>query len=197
MIDALSQIDTWLLLRLNAGAANQLFDWLMPLVTELRNWAPFIVGGLLAIAIFGGGKGRTTVLLAVILLTLTDQLSSTVIKNLVERARPCHDVEGVRVLYRCGKTFSFPSSHAVSSMAAAIYFGLLYRRLLWSLVAVSVLVSYSRIYLGIHFPFDILGGWLLGGGLASAAVWVYHRWVQPFMNRFRLFQSTISASKPR
>jgi undecaprenyl-diphosphatase len=192
MIELLTQIDLWLLLRLNAGAANPVCDWLMPIVTELRNWAPFIIGGLLAIAIFGGGKGRTAVLLAIVMLTLTDQLSSNVIKNLVERTRPCHDVDGVRLLYRCGRTFSFPSSHAVSSMAAAVYFGMLYRRLLWPLLVVSTLVSYSRIYLGIHYPFDTLAGWALGGCMAAATVWVYHRGVQPYMNRFRLFQEKIA-----
>lgn len=177
-----------MLLRLNAGAANSILDWLMPIATEIRNWAPFIIGGLLAIAIFGGGKGRTAVILAIILITASDQLSSSVIKSLVERTRPCHDIEGVRVLYRCGKTFSLPSSHAVNSMAAAIFFGLIYRRWLWPLVCVSVLVSYSRVYLGVHYPFDVLAGWLIGGGLAAMAVWVYHHWAQPFMNRFRLFR---------
>jgi undecaprenyl-diphosphatase len=188
MIDFLVQLDVWMLLRLNAGAANPFFDWLMPIATELRNWWPLAIGGLLAIAIWGGGKGRVAVLLAIVLFTLTDQLASTVIKNLIERPRPCHDVDGVRVLYRCGKTFSFPSGHAMTSMAAAIYFGLMFRRLLWPLIAASVLVSYSRIYLGVHYPFDMLAGWLFGGGLAGAAVWVYHRWAQPFMNRFRLFR---------
>lgn len=194
MIEFISQLDVWMLLRLNAGVANPFFDWLMPIATELRNWAPLVIAGLLAIAIFGGGKGRTAVLLAIVLLTVTDQLSSTVIKNFVERPRPCHDVEGVRVLYRCGKTFSFPSSHAVSSMAAAIFFGLLYKRLLWLLISVAVLVSYSRIYLGIHYPFDILAGWILGGGLAAAAILVYHRWMQSFMNRFRIFRATSTAT---
>jgi undecaprenyl-diphosphatase len=188
MIDFLVQLDIWMLLRLNAGAANPFFDWLMPIATELRNWWPLAIGGLLAIAIWGGGKGRVAVLLAIVLFTLTDQLASTVIKNLIERPRPCHDVDGVRVLYRCGKTFSFPSGHAMTSMAAAIYFGLMFRRLLWPLIAASVLVSYSRIYLGVHYPFDMLAGWAFGAGLAGAAVWVYHQWAQPFMNRFRLFR---------
>lgn len=190
MIDFLIDLDTRLLLLLNAGVANPFFDWLMPIATELRYWAPFVIAGLLAIAIFGGGKGRTTVLLAIILIAATDQLSSHVIKPLFARPRPCHDVEGVRVLYRCGKTFAFPSGHATNPMAAAIFFGLLYRRLLWPLLGIAVLVSYSRIYLGVHYPFDAIGGWILGGGLAAAALWVYHRWAQPFMNRFRIFRAT-------
>jgi undecaprenyl-diphosphatase len=162
MIEILVELDTRLLLLLNAGAANPFFDWLMPIATELRYWAPIIIGGLLALAIFGGGKGRTVVLLAIILLTATDQLSSHVIKPLIARPRPCHDVEGIRVLYRCGNTFAFPSGHATNPMAAAIFFGFLYRRLLWPLLAAALLVSYSRIYLGVHYPGDILGGWILG-----------------------------------
>ncbi len=194
MIDLLVQADTWLLLKLNAGAANAVFDWIMPIVTELRNWAPLIIGGLLAVAIFGGGKGRTVVLLAIIMLTASDQLASFVIKPWVGRIRPCHDVEGVRLLYRCGRTLAFPSGHATSSMAAAIFFGVIYRRLLWPLLATSVLVSYSRVYLGIHYPFDALGGWLIGGSLAAMSLWAYYRLVQPFMNRFRLFRDVGSVS---
>lgn len=188
MIDLLTRFDVWLLLQLNAGAANPFFDWLMPIATELRNWAPLIIGGLLALAVFGGGKGRTAVLLAIILIAATDQLSSHFLKPLIGRQRPCHDVEGVRLLYRCGKTLAFPSSHATNSMAAAIFFGLLYRRWLWPLIAVSILVSYSRVYLGLHYPFDTVSGWVIGGSLAGSAVWMYHRYAQPFMNRFRSFR---------
>lgn len=195
MIEFLVELDTRLLLLLNAGAANPLFDWLMPIATELLYWAPFIIGGLLAVAIFGGGKGRTAILLAILLFAATDQLSSHVIKPLIARPRPCHDVEGVRVLYRCGKTFAFPSGHATNPMAAAIFFGLLYRRLLWPLLGITLLISYSRIYLGVHYPFDAIGGWILGGGLAGLALWVYHRWAQPYMNRFRLFR-TLRPGKP-
>jgi undecaprenyl-diphosphatase len=190
MIDALSRADSWLFLTLNAGAANPFFDWLMPIVTEVRNWAPLIIAGLLGIAIFGGGKGRTVVLLSIIMITASDQLASHVIKPLIGRTRPCHDVEGVRLLYRCGKTFAFPSGHATSSMAAAIFFGMIYRRWLWPLVAISVLVSYSRIYIGVHYPFDTAGGWLIGGALAALFLWVYRRWLQPFMNRYHAFRAT-------
>lgn len=195
MIEFLSRIDVWLFLQLNVGAANSFFDWLMPIATEVRNWAPFIIGGLLAIAIFGGGKGRTVVLLAVILITASDQLSSHVLKPLIGRDRPCHDVEGVRLLYRCGRTLSFPSGHAANSMAAALFFGLAFRRWLWPLIGLSVLVSYSRVYLGVHYPFDVLGGWLLAGILAvPLAIWHRHC-VQPYMNRFRFFRERSRAAE--
>lgn len=197
MIEILQQIDVRLLHALNSGVANGVFDWLIPWVTELRHWAPFIIGGLLALAIFGGGKGRGAVLMAIILITATDQLSSHLVKPLIARPRPCHDVEGLRVIYRCGRTFAFPSSHATNSMAAAVFFGLLYRRWLWPLVGLSVLVSYSRIYLGIHYPFDTLAGWILGGGLAVAAYCLYQKPVRLWLNRYRLFRQTLPVSEGR
>lgn len=189
MIELLDQWDRGLLLLLNVGAANSVFDWLMPIVTELRNWAPFIVGGLLGVAIFGGGRGRTAVVMAIVLITATDQLSSSVIKPLIARPRPCHDVDELRVLYRCGRTFAFPSGHATNSLAAAIFFGFLYKRWLYPLILVAVIVSYSRVYLGVHYPFDVIGGWILGGGLAALALIVYHKWTQPWLGRFRLFRT--------
>jgi undecaprenyl-diphosphatase len=194
MLEAITRFDTWLFLKLNAGAANSVCDWLMPWVTEFRHWLPIIVLGLAAVAVFGKGKGRTIVLTAVVLFALTDQVSSHLIKPLVARPRPCHTVEGVRLLYRCGATYAFPSSHAVTTMAAAIFFGLLYRRMLWPLLMLSLIISYSRIYLGIHYPLDILGGWALGAAMSAGGLWLYRRKIQPFANRFRWFRDDPNAN---
>jgi undecaprenyl-diphosphatase len=188
MSHLITDLDTWLFLKLNAGAANSFCDWLMPIATELRYHLPFIVVGLLALALFGGGKGRSVVLIALVLVAVTDQTATQLIKPWVGRLRPCHVVEGARVLYRCGKTLAFPSGHATSSMAAAIFFGLMYRRWLWPLVALSVLVSYSRVYLGIHYPLDMIGGWVLGGGLAWGTVRLYRCCLVRWLSRWRLFR---------
>ena len=181
-------IDTWLFLRLNTGLANPVFDWLMPFVTEFRHWLPLVVVLLAVLAIRGGGKGRSAILMAILLVVVTDQFSSSLIKPWVARARPCHLVEGARVIYRCGNTFSFPSSHAVNTMAAAIFFGLAWRRWLWPLLAASALMSLSRVYLGIHYPFDVLGGWLIGGilGWAAFRLWLSH--FQRLLNRMPSFR---------
>ncbi len=194
MLESITQFDTWLFLKLNAGAANSVCDWLMPWVTELQHWLPLIVLGLAAVAVLGKGRGRTIILTAVVLIALTDQVSSHIIKPLVARPRPCHTVEGVRLLYRCGSTYAFPSGHAVTSMAAAIFFGLLYRRFLWPLLALSVIVSYSRIYLGIHYPLDTLAGWVLGAAMGLGGLWTYRHKIQPFANRFRWFRDDSTAN---
>jgi undecaprenyl-diphosphatase len=187
-MDSLIGIDTWLFLRLNAGVANSFFDWLMPIVTNLGYYRIPLIAALATLAVFGGGKGRSAVLLALITVTLTDQLASSVLKPWIERIRPCHIVEGVRVITGCGNTLSFPSGHATTSMAAAIFFGLLYRRWLWPLVAFSVLISYSRIYIGIHYPSDMLAGWVIGGAIAWGVVRFYFSFLRQRLERWRIFR---------
>ena len=183
-----TSIDTWLFLRLNVGLANPVLDRLMPFVTEFRHWLPLIVVVLAALAIRGGGRGRSAILVAILLVVVTDQLSSSLIKPWIARIRPCHVVEGARVIYRCGNTWAFPSSHAVNTMAAAIFFGLAWRRWLWPLVAASVLISVSRVYIGIHYPFDVMGGWLIGGilGWGTYRLWQSH--LQRLLNRIPSFR---------
>lgn len=188
-MDTLITIDVWLFLRLNASAANSFFDLIMPVITNIKYYRIPILIGMGLLAIFGGGKGRVAVLLALITLTLTDQLSSHVIKPWVGRVRPCHVIEGARFITGCGNTLAFPSGHATNTMAAAIFFGFFYRRWLWPALGLSLLVSYSRVYLGLHYPSDLLGGWILGGGIAGGIVWVYQTKLRIFFDRFRLFRN--------
>ena len=187
-MDALIAFDTWLFLKLNAGVANSVFDWLMPIITNIRNFRIPIIAMLAALALFGGGKGRLTVLLAFITLTITDQVSSTILKPWIGRIRPCHVVEGARVITACGNNLSFPSGHATNTMAAAILFGLIYRRALIPALVLSVLVSYSRIYIGIHYPGDMVAGWIIGGGIAWGMVKLYHNVLRRRLERWRLFR---------
>ncbi len=196
MTEVPQSVDAWVFLRLNADVANAAFDWFMPIITNIRHFRIPLIVTLVALALFGGGKGRSVVLLALILLTTTDQLSSHVLKPWIERVRPCHVVEGARAITGCGNTFAFPSGHATSTMAAAIWFGTLYRHWLWPAVILSVLVSYSRIYLGIHYPFDILGGWMIGGGLALGLLKIYQSVLRERMERLRLFRPRWSTERP-
>lgn len=187
-MDFLLSVDTWLLLKLNVGVANSFFDWLMPIATNLKYYRIPIAAGLVALALLGGGKGRTAVLLLVVTVAVTDQLASSVLKPLIGRVRPCHVVEGLRAITGCGNTLSFPSGHATSSMAAAILLGLLYRRWLWVLIAYSVLLSYTRIYIGVHYPSDILAGWIIGGGIAWGMILLYQRSLRKALERRRPFR---------
>lgn len=117
-------------------------------------------------------KGRITALLVVVILLLSDQLSSSVIKPWINRTRPCFVLGDVRLLIEQSGSPSFPSSHAANMAAMATLFAVKYRRLTVLFVAVALLVSYSRIYVGVHYPSDLLGGWVVGMACAATVLMI-------------------------
>ena len=166
----LYSLDTALFLFLNRGFANPVFDVVMPFVTDVHHWRIPIFIIWLALIIFGKKKGRVTALLVVVILVLSDQLSSSVIKPWINRIRPCFVVEGVRLLIEQSGSPSFPSSHAANMAAMAVLFSVKYRKFAALFIAIALMVSYSRIYVGVHYPSDLLGGWMVGIACASAVL---------------------------
>jgi undecaprenyl-diphosphatase len=162
MMDFLYQIDVMLFRFINGTLANPLFDWLMPIVTEEDNWRIPILLIVLAFLIFGGRKGRITILLLIFVITMSDQISSFVIKPLFSRVRPCFVLDNVRLLIDQSGSPSFTSSHAANLAAMAMLFSWRYRRRMWLPISLALFISYSRIYVGVHYPSDILGGWIIG-----------------------------------
>lgn len=163
-------IDKTLFLFLNSGLANRVFDVVMPFVTDADNWKIPLGLAWLGLAVFGGRRGRIAALLAVLVLTLSDQVSSSLLKPLIGRVRPCFAVEGARLLIKQSRSFSFPSSHAANNAALALFFSIKYPRLKWIFIAVTLLVGYSRIYVGVHYPSDVAGGALVGMACGAAVL---------------------------
>jgi undecaprenyl-diphosphatase len=171
MIDSLIHLDKIIFIFINQGISNPLFDWVMPVITD---WDKTIIGRLLIIAgamlLLWKGEKDKRILVPLLFLTilLTDQLSSFVLKNLVQRSRPCHLVNGMyvmenlRLLVTCGAGFSFPSSHAANSFAVSTLLTIYYPKFLWAFILFALLVSFSRIYVGVHYPLDVVGGAVTG-----------------------------------
>jgi undecaprenyl-diphosphatase len=165
VINFLYNIDRTVFLFLNRDAANPVFDAVMPFITDKNNFNVLFVLIIVGLLIFGGKKGRLAVLLGLVIVTLSDQLSSAVIKPLVGRIRPCHPdflIEGARYLIGTKTSFSFPSSHAANMASTATWFSYQYKRYTWIFVMIAVLVGYSRIYVGVHYLTDVLGGYIVG-----------------------------------
>lgn len=175
VIQKLHKLDTDLFLWLN-GRYTPWLDPIMVWVTERNSWFPFyalLVGWL----IYRYRKQAVGLLLTIIAaVALGDQLSSSVLKPLTLRPRPCH-VEALQKLIHpvldCGGQYGFVSSHAATTFALATSLWLLLgRQYPWIRLAFAwaALVSYSRIYVAAHYPLDVLAG--TGVGVLSAFICV-------------------------
>jgi len=162
IIDFLSKIDTSLFYFFNVQLANPFFDAVMPVVTATGNWR--LVAGMAGLYWLwkGKAKGRWAVLYATCAWGAADLFNSNLVKSIFERLRPCLTLPDVHLLVGCGQTFSFPSGHAVTSFAIAVFLSLVYPRARWVLFPLAFLISYSRIAVGVHYPFDILAGMVEG-----------------------------------
>lgn len=173
MLDILSQIDISLFFAANR-AHHPLLDHVMLFVTDIKRTGVLLLLVWIGLLWKGGTRGRTVALLLLPLIVITDQLSSHVLKDLFDRVRPCEVLDGVRAIDGCRHSPSFPSSHAVNNFAAATLFTLFYRRWVpWVAYGLAALVSYSRVYLGLHYPSDVLGGAIIGALCALGLVWGY------------------------
>ena len=182
-MDKLIELDHQLFLWLN-NLGNESWDWLWLLITD--KWTAIPLYALLLFLIFkkfGWKPSLITVVFIALLITATDQLGN-VFKDGFERLRPCRQ-EGVMeyarfVAVRCG-SYGFFSAHAANSMGVAVFLGLLFRKvipkmILW-LVGWALLVAYSRVYLGVHYPGDIIVGMLIGAFLGFI-FYKLHEWVR-------------------
>jgi len=145
----------------------------MPFITEQRNWYILYVALFVWLFWKGGRTGRYCGLLLIFTLVLSDQIGSSIIKPLVNRPRPCHIPQTIRLLCDCGPGKSFPSSHAVNNFAAAYILSKFYKEYKWLFFTIASLVAFSRIYVGVHYPFDALGGALIGIIIALIVVLIY------------------------
>jgi undecaprenyl-diphosphatase len=183
VIDFLYSIDTALFVFINQTISNPVGDVLWPLITH---YDKFLVVRILLLVVWigllfkGGRAGRRVALLLIPILFAADQLSSSVLKELIGRPRPCHIIdgapvlEGIRLLVDCGPGKSFPSSHAVNNFAVGTLFSFYYRKWAWAFLTWASLVALSRPAVGVHYPSDIAGGAIFGTLVAMALIgaWV-------------------------
>ena len=175
MFELLNNMDKAIFRFFNTTTSNPFFDILMPIITNQNIWAIPILCIILYLAIKGGRRGQITVIILIIACGLADYTSASILKPFFERLRPSHEmIEGIRVLMDKGGKYGFVSSHAANIFAAAVVFGYFYPKKKQVYFSIAALVAFSRVYVGVHYPGDIIFGGLLGYGLAWAvlSLWV-------------------------
>lgn len=178
----LADWDTELLLLLNGDAgryADSFMEWLSSRFAAL----PIYIG-LCYLLFQKYARDIWKILVATAILILVSDQVSVAVKNLTQRERPCHQAHIVsnlhQVNHRCGGQFGFYSSHASNTMSLSVLCILLLRTsfAFWGMLTWTVSVGYSRIYLGVHFPGDILAGWIAGTLLAVVTWLLLKKFIQ-------------------
>lgn len=180
MGDFLYSVDLAVFNFINTTISNQIFDSFFPFITNVKNWYIAYIIIWLILLINGGKIGKIASVGIILVIVASDQISSNLLKNLFERIRPCNALEDVNLLVNCSRSFSFPSSHAVNNFAVAFYFYKLYPKFKWLLFTIAFLAAFSRPYIGVHYPSDIVAGaligMLIGYILATLTVKIYGNW---------------------
>ncbi|MFN3839690.1 MAG: phosphatase PAP2 family protein [Cyclobacteriaceae bacterium] len=185
MLDALLEVDKQLLLWLNGFHA----PWLDPVIftlTKTITWLPLYVLLLYFIIKDYRKESWRVLIMIVVTLLLTEHITSSFMKPYFERLRPSREPELAGLLHLVngykGGLYGFASSHAANSFGIAMFFWLMFRKSkswIWILFTWATLLSYTRIYLGVHYPGDILVGAVIGIGCAGLSYYLYNRFLDP------------------
>lgn len=207
MIDFLSDIDTQVFLAIN-GPHLPFLDIFMKMFTGRFIWIPMYIA--LAFMLWHATRNRSFIIYAIgiaLAVTFADQLCATVIRPIAERLRPSNVNNWVSEYayiigsYR-GGAYGFPSCHAANSFALAAFMSLLVRRRLFVafIFGWAIINSYSRLYMGVHYPGDLLAGAVIGSALGAGCLMVSRRlarpWATPASITARLDQPALTIHRP-
>lgn len=176
LLSGLRALDAWFFELINRSLQNPLFDLLMPILSTKRYALLPAAVGILMLMVWGGRRMWILLAVGVAAVALSD-LGTNLIKATLHRTRPCHVIPDVHLLAGCTRSFSLPSNHASNMFAIATVGWLGFRRWRWALFVLATGVAYSRVYVGVHYPADVLAGALWGATIGWTATFcVTHAW---------------------
>jgi membrane-associated phospholipid phosphatase len=168
-LQGILRADRWLFDRINQEWISSTGDTIFPFLREAEFWVPFYLFLLVFVTLNFGKRGWLWSFSLIMTVIISDLCSSHLMKQILFRLRPCQDIslaDNIRVLASyCPVSSSFTSSHACNHFALAtfIFMTLRHSSRWWSLAFVwAFLISYAQVYVGVHYPLDVLGGAILG-----------------------------------
>lgn len=170
LLHKLEQWDQWLFIQINNYQSNPFFDSIMPYLRIAYFWIPLYLFLLVFIPANFKNRGWWWCLIFLCTVSLCDMTSTNLFKNVFHRLRPCADIDffqNVRLLVdSCGGKYSFTSNHATNhfGMATFIFVTLrpVVKKWVWLAFLWAAIIGYAQVYVGVHYPFDILGGAAIG-----------------------------------
>ena len=165
-------MDIYLFFLINHNLQNNVFDIAMPFITN-KGYILFIA--VLIPLFFKDWRNGILVSILCILGYVAVDNSVALLKSLFARPRPYDELQNVRLLVACTGSFSFPSGHAAASFAVASIIGHYSGRTAIPAFVIACLVAFSRIYVGVHYPSDVLGGAVWGGITGGVIILIYQR----------------------
>lgn len=169
-IEKIKGIDYQLFHFINQGLKNPFLDRWMPIITNMDSWMWLLVLGGIALFIFGGNKGRLVCILTIVALLIADNLVSYILKPFFGRVRPLIPLELAHTV-----SPSFPSNHATNVFTLAMVLSWYYKKLSPIWFTGALIVGFSRVYIGVHYPSDIVGGAFVGIVCAFFVIWIGNR----------------------
>lgn len=176
----LPEIDSSLFFLINKNLRSGLLDVAMPFLSN--NSKIIFLPLILWIVVKERSKAWSYIVMSLLAVAFADA-GGGVLKDLIARTRPCNALEGVNLLVGCGKSFSLPSNHSSNAFAFAMAFWFLRRDVAtYFFVVVAAAIAVSRVYVGVHYPFDVVAGAVLGTGCAYGAIRLF-KWASDIYRR--------------
>ncbi|MFC1895205.1 phosphatase PAP2 family protein [Thermodesulfobacteriota bacterium] len=198
MWHGLERIDVWLFYLINRSGKSPLFDHLMPVASNAELFLIPLAISWCVLVTRKGIRWKSVAVAMILVISLSEWISSGVLKPTFDRPRPYHAVSEVHCYDRMyetwritppldvpirGQSFSLPSSHATNMFAAATFLSYYFPKGLPFFYVMALLVGYSRVYLGVHFPLDVLVGAVVGALCAVFGIAITNRVILLFESR--------------